>query len=83
MYVVDNVPNSNCSGETTDSSLKSIPVSKNLRTWKRTLWEVGVFAQNTPEGALLSAFNKRLPSTQTSIDKDDLVAKKRESWRCV
>ena len=32
------------------------------------------FAQNITESALLSAFKKRPLSTQTSIDKDDLVA---------
>ena len=37
-----------------------------------------MFAQNTTKSALLSAFKKPPPSTQTSIDKDDLVTKKRE-----
>ena len=36
--------------------------------------EFGMFAQNITESALLSAFKKRPLSTQTSIDKDDLVA---------
>ena len=35
--------------------------------------EFGVFAQNTTESTLLSTFKERPLSTQTSIDKDDLV----------
>ena len=40
-----------------------------------------MFAQNTIESALLSAFKKHPPSIQTNIDKDDLVTYKKRAMK--